>query len=81
VLPYVRGRRAFAQLIARVLKDNEFDCVLIDLPAFLNNKRWLSAPLQHFPLVSSLIIQTKSGCALLPFVPSDAACAAAYSLG
>ncbi len=79
VVPYVRGRLVFAEMAVRILRENSFDTVLIDLPRFMNQQQWLDAPLSSFPLVSSLLIQGKNGlCSLYPIVPTDAAYAAAW---
>lgn len=79
VVPYVRGRLVFAMIVARALHERPFDKILIDLPSFMNQRRWLDAPLEAFPLVSSLLFAADDGnCSLYPLVPTDAACAAAW---
>jgi hypothetical protein len=78
VIPCVRGRLAFARLVACALEEERFDCVALDLPRFTGHKDWLDRPLGLFPYASSLIIRSAdSRVTLLPFVPTDAACIAA----
>jgi len=79
VLPYVKGRLVFAELLARAVEEESFDLLVADLPHFLNDKGILDLPVGIFPLVSSLVMKGgPSNFALLPFVPSDAGCLAAY---
>lgn len=79
VVPYVRTRLVFAQAAVRTMEKKEFDRVLLDLPCFMNHGSWLDAPLESFPLVSSVLIKgEKETCSLFPLVPTDAACAAAW---
>ena len=79
VLPYVRGRLAFAEIAARAMQAERFECLAVDLPRFLHDGKLLDAALGLFPLVSSLLIKNTDGsCALLSFTPSDAACVAVF---
>ncbi len=79
VVPYVRGRLVYAEAAVKTLQKNVFDNVLLDLPAFMNHGSWLDAPLDSFPLVSSLLVQgDEETCSLLPLIPTDAACATAW---
>jgi len=78
VLPYIRGRLVFSELVARAMEGEEFDLLAADLPHFMNDRKWLDVPLRLFPLVSSLIIKKgSSNFAFFPFVPNDAACISA----
>ena len=79
VLPYVRRRLVFADMAVKAMLKNNFDEILLDLPFFMNQKPWLDAPLEAFPLVSSLLIKgDNESCLIYPLVPTDAACAAAW---
>jgi hypothetical protein len=79
VLPYVRGRLVFAEMAVKAMLKKNFDTILLDLPSFMNQKSWLDAPLEAFPLVSSLLIKGNSGnCSIYAFVQTDAACAVAW---
>jgi len=79
VLPYVKGRLVFAELLARAVEEKSFDLLVADLPHFLNDKGILDLPVGIFPLASSLIMKRgASNFALFPFVPNDAGCLAAY---
>jgi hypothetical protein len=79
ILPYVRGRLVFSELVGRAIEEEEFDLLVLDLPHFMKDKQCLDIPLRFFPLASSLIIQKdKSNFVLFPFVPNDAACIGAY---
>ncbi len=82
VVPYIRGRLAFAQIVAGIMQEIPFDLVLLDLPRFMQHNQWLEGPLSLFPLVSSFLIKgSQPDSVLFPFVPTDAACVAAYLAG
>lgn len=82
VVPYIRGRLAFAQLVAKIMEEETFDRVIIDLPQFVGETGALTTALRLFPLVSSLIVRRENkSFALLPFVPTDAPCIAALLAG
>src|SRR4030042_3363283 len=80
VIPYVKSRLVFAELTARIIQQNNFDVVALDLPYFMNSMgNWLETPISLFPLVSSLhIVKQDSTTVSFPFVPNDAACCAAF---
>jgi hypothetical protein len=79
VVPYIHSRLIFAEAAVRTLHKRVFDTVLLDLPSFMNHDSWLDAPLEAFPLVSSLLIKEDGKtCSLFPMVPTDASCAAAW---
>jgi hypothetical protein len=79
VVPYVHGRLIFAEAAVKTLHKRIFDTVLLDLPSFMSHDSWLEAPLESFPLVSSLLIKEDGeSCSLFPMVPTDAACATAW---
>jgi len=76
VVPYVRGRLAFAGLAAQAAAEADFDCVALDWPGFLSP--FLPVVLERLPLITALLIPHDSNCALLPFTPAEPACAAAW---
>lgn len=81
-IPYVRSRLVFAELVARAIATGDFELVVVDLPAFLQDDPYSSYPVSLFPSVSSLVIRNgTSELTRLPFSPSDAACAAIAATG
>ena len=47
VIPYVKRRLVFSEIVARAIQEDNFDLVLVDLPYFLNTpgfKTYLSDP-------------------------------------
>ena len=79
VLPYLRGRLIFAVLAARLLSQQKYNRLLVDLPAFLNHPGWLEKPLSFFPAVSLAIFKRHDdGLRALAFAPQDAAGASLY---
>lgn len=77
VIPYVKGRLVFAELAVRAIQEGCFDIVLVDMPYFMNDKRYLSAAVSALPLVNSLALKKRdSGFVNIPLAPNDAACAA-----
>jgi hypothetical protein len=78
VIPYIRWRLVFAELVAKAIEEEEFDLVVIDMPYFMNKSGLLNTGTGLFPYVSSLIMKrSDSSFSALPLVPNDAACAAA----
>lgn len=79
VVPYVKGRLVFADIVAKLLSRGTYDRVLIDFPASMDEDReWLSIPLLMLPTPQVLMITRNDGSyRAIPFVPNDAACAAA----
>jgi len=49
VLLYVRHRRVFAQLAARLIGTGRFERVLADLRVFMNEPGWVGLPLALLP--------------------------------
>jgi hypothetical protein len=77
VIPYVRGRLVFAELVARAIAGGQYDSVLVDLPSFLNEGGFVSELTDLFPSISSLVIRnTKGRFISIPFAPNDAAACA-----
>jgi hypothetical protein len=76
VVPYVRGRLPFAALAAQAAAEGAFDCLAVDWPGFVQGL--LPVVLPRLPLTTALLIENDRRCALLPFLPADAACAAAW---
>lgn len=75
VIPYVRGRLVFAELVARALEEDKFDLVAVDLPFFMNEGGLWEKAIKLFPNVSSLLIRKEDSTFVsFPFVPNDAAC-------
>jgi hypothetical protein len=80
VIPYIRGRLVFAQIAASVITDGRFTRVVTDLPHFLNEGEILETCHNEFPLAFSLIVRREEGDSfVLPLVPNDAGCLAAYA--
>jgi hypothetical protein len=79
ILPYIRGRLVFADLLARIFNQGHFEHLLLDFPAFMNDPEWLILPLKLFPLISIAAFRRRDGgLRVIPFAPNDAACLAAY---
>ncbi len=76
VIPYLRGRLAFAALAAQAAAEDGFDCLAVDMPGFA--QALLPVVLPRLPLVTALLIENPGYCTLLPFLPADPACAAAW---
>lgn len=77
VIPYVRGRLIFAELVARAITTGQYDDVLVDLPSFLNGGHFGTILTGLFPSVSTLVIRnTKGRFISFPFAPNDAAACA-----
>jgi hypothetical protein len=75
IIPYVKGRLIFSELVARAMETEKFDFLAVDLPYFMNDRTWFDLPLKLFPIVSSLMIKRDNSNPLLfPFVPNDAGC-------
>jgi hypothetical protein len=79
VLPYVRHRLVFAHLAAKILKENKYDVLLVDLPRFMNDPYWLTVPLKLFPQVSLAVFErSDGGFRTIVLAPNDAACLGVY---
>jgi hypothetical protein len=79
VLPYVRHRLVFAHLAAKILKENRYDALLVDLPRFMNDPYWLNVPLKLFPQVSLAVFgRNDGGFRTIILAPNDAACLGVY---
>lgn len=77
VIPYVKGRLVFAEIVARAIEGMQFDTILIDMPYFMNNSEILKIAVGFFPYVSSILIKRHdSSFVSIPFVPCDAGCVA-----
>jgi hypothetical protein len=74
VIPYIRGRLVFSELVARALEKNDFEFIAIDLPQFMNDERYHKNALKIFPHITSLFLQ-KDQKTYLSFAisPNDAA--------
>lgn len=77
VIPYIRGRLVFADLVARAIEEEGFEQVIVDLPFFMNRSNLWENAVKMFPHVSSLLFRKEDGSfAAFPFTPADAACIA-----
>ena len=75
VIPYIRGRLVFAELVARALEEDGFEQVVVDLPFFMNKGGLWEDAIKLFPYVSSLLIRRDDAdFVTYLFVPNDAAC-------
>ncbi len=75
IIPYSRGRLNFAEVVARIVQEDRFDTVLVDLPYFMNSEKLLKESSRLFPLCYSLMIKKEDDSfSLFPFTPNDAAC-------
>ena len=78
VIPYVRGRLVFAELVARAILEGDFELVVLDLPYFMKDRGWIDFSIKLFPFVSSLVIKKGNSFITFPFAPNDAACISAF---
>lgn len=79
VVPYVHNRLVFAGLAAEFIRSGDYQQILVDLPSFMNDPRWLEHPLGLLPSVTVAIFQrTDGGFRGIPFSPCDAGCIALY---
>ena len=80
IVPYVRGRLAFAQLAVAALEAGRFDRLVVDLPRFLGRGELIELAHSAFPLAFTIIVRKGPGShLLLPFVPNDAGYIATFA--
>ncbi|KYK22058.1 hypothetical protein AYK24_02715 [Thermoplasmatales archaeon SG8-52-4] len=79
VIPYIRGRLVFSELVARALEKIDFEFIAIDLPQFMNDEKYHKNALKMFPRITSLYLQ-KDQKTYLSFTisPNDAAILASF---
>jgi len=80
IVPYVRGRLAFAQLAVAALDAGGFDRLVVDLPRFLGQGVLIELAHSAFPLAFTMVVRKgPDRHLLLPFVPNDAGYIATFA--
>jgi len=74
----VKGRLVFAEVAAKAILKGNYDIVIVDLPYFLHDGKWMDACVDLFPLVSSLVIKNADSFSTVAITPNDAACISVF---